>query len=305
MTKLSTAVVRDELLPKGSKFVLAISGGVDSVTLLHLASQVDAKFIIAHFDHGIHQESQDTARFVAGLASSYGFEVFLEDTNLGPGASEASARKARLKFLDRLKQHGQIVTAHHKNDIVETMMINILRGTGRKGLSSLKSDETIRPLLSYSKQEIIDYALKSKLEWHQDPTNHDQKYLRNRIRLSYLPMLRQENPNIEARLWDVYQKMLILNPEIDDLLENICSKICHKKEDEININKNDFLNLAEPIRLEFLRHILAKNTDSKYDRKQLTQLSKFIATASPRKLFPLSKSVEVMMQRDEIRIRNK
>jgi tRNA(Ile)-lysidine synthase len=132
-------------IPVGT-YIVAVSGGVDSVVLLHLLSKTDCKLVVAHFDHGIRHNSHDDAAFVKSLAASYGLAYEEEKANLGPSASEDTARKARYAFLRRVTNtyHAKaIATAHHQDDVIETSIINILRGTGRNMLN--KKSTLYRP----------------------------------------------------------------------------------------------------------------------------------------------------------------
>src|SRR5437764_343012 len=133
----------DVVLPKPGKYVVAVSGGVDSVALLDmLARSDDLKLVVAHFDHGIRKDSAKDRKFVEDLAKNYDLPFVYEEGHLGSGTSEAVARGARYDFLHRVKKsHGAqaIITAHHQDDVLETAIINLLRGTGRKGLTSLTS----------------------------------------------------------------------------------------------------------------------------------------------------------------------
>ncbi|MES2876681.1 MAG: tRNA lysidine(34) synthetase TilS [Patescibacteria group bacterium] len=167
------------------KYIVAVSGGVDSVVLLDMLVKADEhELVVAHFDHGIRQESADDASFVAGLARRYGIRYETRREELGPNASEEQARIRRYTFLRELAEaeSATIVTAHHKDDIIETIAINLIRGTGWRGLAVLGDLTVNRPLLGHGKQELYDYALQENLEWVQDATNQTETYLRNRIR---------------------------------------------------------------------------------------------------------------------------
>lgn len=149
------------------RYVIAVSGGVDSMVLLDLLLRHKPKnpsltpkalrlkpymFVVAHFDHGIHEKSSEYRNFVATKTLDTGVEFVSVEGKLGPQVSEATARKARYEFLEKVKnQHkaDAIITAHHRDDVVETVIINLLRGSGRKGMSSLKSTAgRQRPLLA-------------------------------------------------------------------------------------------------------------------------------------------------------------
>src|SRR6266542_1461422 len=141
------------------KYVVAVSGGVDSMVLLDLLRQKPKlELVVSHFDHGIRPDSEEDRRLVQRIARAYGLPFVYARGNLGPKAGEALAREARYAFLRRVQQEQgakAIITAHHQDDMLETAIMNLLRGTGRRGLSSLKSREgLLRPLLNWTKKDI-------------------------------------------------------------------------------------------------------------------------------------------------------
>lgn len=165
--------------------IVAVSGGVDSVALLHMMVRSSVyRPIVVHVDHGIRPDSAADARFVAALAKSYKVPYYIERVELGPEASEEAARRARYAILQRYaaRYSASIATAHHKNDVVETITINCVRGTGWRGLAVLSREDSIRPLLYMTKAQLYEYAQKHALEWVEDETNEGARYLRNRIR---------------------------------------------------------------------------------------------------------------------------
>lgn len=165
-------------------YVVAVSGGVDSVSLLDiLAKNPDHNLVVAHFDHGIRDDSGEDEAFVKELARQYDLPFESKREELGKQASEELARERRYAFLRSVadKYQATIATAHHADDVVETIAINLIRGTGWRGLAVLDSD-VIRPLLDMSKQEIISYATSHNLKWQEDSTNASDAYLRNRVR---------------------------------------------------------------------------------------------------------------------------
>lgn len=169
-----------------AKYVVAVSGGVDSVVLLHMLvnERSNDTLIVAHFDHGIRKESADDEAFVRQLADHYKLPFESKREDLGANASEELARDRRYAFLRTVakKHHAMIVTAHHADDIVETIAINLTRGTGWRGLAVLNSADIERPLLGYRKSDLIEYAKQHQLDWREDVTNQDMKYLRNNLR---------------------------------------------------------------------------------------------------------------------------
>ena len=200
-------------------YVVAVSGGVDSVALLHMLvnhslqnnkiQNTNYKLIIAHFDHGIREESGDDAQFVADLATKYGLSFELGRANLGPDASEETARDARYNFLRQCCINYNatgVITAHHQDDLVETALINLIRGTSWRGLASLELSSSafgfniLRPLLNISKKEILRYAEAHELQWVEDSTNQNLEYLRNYVRRTLIPSAQVKDPLFTEKL---------------------------------------------------------------------------------------------------------
>ena len=185
--------------PQARVFV-ALSGGLDSVSLLHMvasARQHDNFSAIAlHVDHGLQQESARWAAFCENLCKELDLEFRTTRLELSD-KSEGTARIARYDWFRTQVRYGDVVlTAHHEQDRAETVLFNLLRGSGSAGLSSLRFSrpfygaQLLRPLLQLSKAEITEYAQHNGLNWVEDPSNSDTSYARNRIRESLIPELR-------------------------------------------------------------------------------------------------------------------
>ena len=178
---------------------LGLSGGVDSVVLLHLlvvARQLkDFRLHALHVDHGLQQDSADWAVHCANLCADY--DVKFSSTRLSlDDPSEATARAARYDWFRGFVRYGDILlTAHHQQDRAETVLFNLLRGSGSAGLSSLRPQrpfygaKLVRPMLASGKAEILGYAQQHGLSWVEDPSNDDCGYSRNQIRQHILPAL--------------------------------------------------------------------------------------------------------------------
>jgi tRNA(Ile)-lysidine synthase len=261
------------------KIILAVSGGVDSVCMLHAwrynsdflstledISYENTKVMVAHFDHGIRSDSSADARFVEAVSDRCGYKFVLGHGHLAKNTSEAVARKARFDFLrSLLKNKGDtIATAHHFDDKRETQIINLLRGTNRKGMSVLQNTgEIIRPLIDKSKAEIYEYALKNNLEWVEDSTNLSDEYLRNRLRRHYMPALM--NNKI---LWDSIDNVDLLNAEIESLLDKIKVNVLMG---ESTIVRKQYLSLPKPIRLNILEPIYSQLLHATSEKQKLTR----------------------------------
>jgi tRNA(Ile)-lysidine synthase len=202
---------------KPGKYILAVSGGIDSMALLNMLSEKsDIELIVAHFDHGIRADSYKDRQLVERTTLKLGLRYEYAVAALGPHASEENARKLRYDFLMSIRNKYNaeaIITAHHLDDVIETAFINLLRGTGRMGLTSLKStNEIIRPLLRLSKADLRAYASDRSLEWREDITNKDTKYLRNYIRTLVMPKLSQDQKQL---LVTQLERLRSINNEID------------------------------------------------------------------------------------------
>ncbi len=208
-------------------YIVAVSGGVDSVVLLDAlvrrrpvgrrevwGEQMLGELIVAHFDHGIRPDSHEDAEFVRQLAEAYGVAYVGQREELGAGASEDLARERRYAFLfDLAKKHeATIVTAHHADDVAETIAINCQRGTGWRGLAVLGRPGIWRPLLGVRKRQLVEYAEAQQLKWREDSTNEDVRYLRNQLR----QRLRLATDDSVSTLGVYRQRQLQLRTQIDD-----------------------------------------------------------------------------------------
>ena len=253
-----------------STYVVAVSGGVDSMVLLDLLKNYpDLKLIVGHFDHGMRTDSESDRVFVQKTAKKLGIPFAYESAKLGSGASEASARTARYKFLEQFRQSQgaqAIVTAHHQDDVLETALINILRGTNRKGLSSLSSrPNIIRPLLNVPKKVIQAYAQSHGLKWREDSTNKDEAYLRNYIRRRLLPQFDSES---RTRLLSIIEQTRGINDELDTQLINLV----HIQPGQRVLDRAWFISLPHGVGKEFLATWLRVREVGNFDAKTLERL---------------------------------
>ncbi len=286
VTPYNTSIVADIPLdlPVGS-YVVAVSGGVDSVVLLDLLTKMDhLKLVVAHFDHGIRQDSADDELFVSKLATIYGLPYVSVRMELGKQASEATARDARYAFLrDIAQKHGaeKIITAHHQDDLLETMILNLLRGTGRRGLDPLLSSQDIlRPLLPFSKEELMDYAISWELKWREDPTNTDVKFRRNKVRHEMMPKLWPVRPTLLGLNADARRR----NKEIDDLLEGLDTYLLNEKGDLV---RQRFVTLPHKVASEYLHRWLIKNSVKNIDSNVVNRATIAAKTLAPCKKIDL------------------
>ena len=189
------------------RLLVACSGGLDSVVLSHLCHSAGLDIALAHCNFRLRgAESDSDEAFVKEMAQQLGIDFFVThfDTlgyvNQHRMSVQMAARELRYTWFDGLlknKGFAKVLTAHHLDDALETFLINLSRGTGIDGLTGIpEQTETIaRPLLKFSREELLDYAKANELTWREDGSNTDTKYLRNKIRAEVVPLLKELHPN--------------------------------------------------------------------------------------------------------------
>lgn len=275
-----------QILPPGSKLVVAISGGVDSVTLLHLLhnlrQQYSWKLILAHYNHGVRKDASKDAILAGDLADSYGYQFLLgkyEYTNF----SEASLRRARYEFLESIRRDSGfdiVVTAHHNNDFLETAIFNTIRGADREGMVALKPrrGHIVRPLLPFSKAEIITFANIRNLAYREDSTNTDMKYSRNFVRGVLMPhgstKFRSFSHNLNRRL----ARMEELNASIATGLDRLATQtVSYEDSKSIEIKRNIFNPLDINIQKNLLVFLIKRlDPGHKFTKASIGRMLNFI-----------------------------
>lgn len=197
---------------EGFGVLLAVSGGKDSMTMLDLFNyfkyELKLNLVVCHFNHSLRDDADRDEKFVKTQCEKYGLKFYSkkEDvllySNENKLSTEEGARFLRYKFFDEVKRIENleyIATAHNKNDLSETVIMRILRGTGINGLIGIQSErgDLIRPILNFSRDEIEKYIEENNIPFVEDKTNFEELYLRNKIRLNLFPILKNEyNPRI-------------------------------------------------------------------------------------------------------------
>lgn len=287
-------------------YVIAVSGGVDSMVLMHLLADKHhdktsgLKFTAAHFDHGIRGESHLDRLLTHEVAQKLGLPFVYEEGSLGNDASEDTARKARYAFLKKVQQHSGargIVTGHHHDDVVETAILNLIRGTGRKGLSSIKNKDGLhRPLLHVPKHHIRSYAEANGLTWHEDSTNTDQKYRRNYVRHSIIKRAKQNSPKDYQKLMTLLRRQRELNHAIDQHLETLL----HVQPKRSALRRSDVIHLPYKVATELVAEWLRQNGKRGFNKWLIDRVTVGIRTAQPHTEFLLDASSKVSFSKQHV-----
>ena len=236
LDKLQQHIDKSNLLEPNDSLLLTVSGGKDSVCMLHLFVQLDYPLAIAHCNFSLRDvDSDEDESFVKGLANQYGLPFFSKRFETNKYAKEKgistqmAARDLRYAWFQELG-FDKIATAHHQDDHIETLLLKKSRKASLEGLCGIpvKNRNIIRPLLCFSAQEIETSLLQNEWEWREDASNASTHYQRNEIRLLQLPSMEKENPNIRKELLQEIsvnqQKYAVLQEEVKQLFPFVWKK---------------------------------------------------------------------------------
>ena len=251
-----------------------------------LAMYTHADIIVAHVDHGTRKSSASDADFVRQKCRELGVKFYETKLELGEGVSEELARKKRYEFLKTIQEKagGTLCTAHHLDDVLESIAINLIRGTGWRGLTPFYGDELVRPFIISKmwKRDVLKFTGEQNICFRQDPTNHEAAYLRNRVR----EKMTELDETVRVDIIKLFEKQNELRRKIEKLVAELAKQTVVGK----NFHKKGlFLVADERVALEVLREICLMHGHS-LTRKQLMDFLSAIKTYAPHKRFNLPKN---------------
>jgi len=262
------------MFSRGDRVVVAVSGGPDSVALLHMLESLKdvygIKLHAAHLEHGLRgEESVEDMKFVEELCGSLSIPLTTASEDVGKMAEdeglsvEATARKARYAFLDEvIKQTGykKLATGHNANDQAETVLINLMRGSGIAGLSGMKpamDGRIVRPLIEAKRKEIAAYLEKKKIAYRTDSSNADTRFDRNRVRSILIPMIEKEfNPGIVDSLARTASVFSMVYEYFKEEVEKSMREAVKTEEGRVTLNLEVFSPYPEIVKLFTFHKIL-------------------------------------------------
>ena len=277
LQKIQKTIKKHKLISPNDKIVIGVSGGPDSVCLLHVLWKLQKaqNLIVAHVNYGYRGKQADQdQKYVKNLAKRLGLKIYIKKLKINEWKStpkkniEAKFRKIRYDFFNDILQKekaNKIAVAHQADDQVETVIMFFLRGAGIRGLSgmSYRRNKIIRPLLDCSRSEILEYLAKNKLEYRKDVTNEDISFTRNRIRHKLIPYLEKKfNPNIKKTLFAstqiIQDDFQFIQEESKKYLRKIIAKDTKQKNSVLKLKLKQFLKLKSALQRNILRLVLAK-----------------------------------------------
>ena len=231
-----------------SKLLIAISGGIDSVVLAHLCSQLNLNFSLCHCNFNLRgQESDDDEAFVTSLAKTLKTPVYTTSFETEKYATknkvsiQVAARDLRYTWFYKLldaNQYDYVLTAHNTNDNLETFIINLTRGSGLEGFTGIPpvNQKSVRPLLAFSRDDITLFAIKNGIVWREDRSNASIKYVRNKVRHKVIPILKELNPHVLESFQNTIEYLNESQSIINDAVKNITANVVSYKNDVLKIS---------------------------------------------------------------------
>jgi len=292
------------LISFDDKILLAISGGVDSIVMLHLFREAGYNFSICHCNFKLRVESDNDEDFVRQIADDYGKQFFAKRFETWDFASkhkvsiQMAARRLRYQWFEELQRDyifDRIATAHHIDDSVETIILNLLNGSGINGLTGipLKNNNIIRPMLFANKDQIVAHAKKRGYTWREDSSNDEVYYQRNYIRNKILPLFKEINQDYQSAILRSAEKL----SHTEEILENKLNEITRTRlnREGASISMDLYWVIAEPGGLVILHEMLKCYG---FNYKQVQSICKNANTTESKRF--LSEQYEIIISRNKL-----
>jgi len=252
LTQFNQQINAASLFQKADKLLIAVSGGVDSVVLCDLCFHAGFNFEIAHCNFQLRgMDSEADEKFVIELANKYNVKYHVVKFETEKFAAEhkqniqLAARNLRYNWFNEILAHNttikHIVTAHHADDNLETILMNFFKGTGINGLKGIQSNHAgiggkiVRPLLFANKSELVDYALSNNCQWREDLSNESDKYTRNFFRNQIIPLIENVIPEAKTNVQNNIKRFNDISIIYDNAISNIKTKMLEPKGNEMHI----------------------------------------------------------------------
>lgn len=318
--KVLETINKYHLIEENDHIVLGVSGGPDSTCLFHifleLQKQINFTFVVCHINHKIREEADLDEQYVEKMCKIHSIPFYVERVKVIDIAkkekigTEEMGRKVRYEFFNNIlkkENANKIATAHTKNDLSETVLMNLLRGTGLSGLKGIepkREDKYIRPLIECEKQEIDEYCKENNLNPRIDKTNFDNTYTRNKIRNKLIPYLKEEfNPSIIESL----ARMSEIISNEDQYIENLTKKyyneiFINSSETEIILDLKKFNNLDLVIKNRIVLYTITTlfNSSAGIEKKHIEDIIKLCGNNIGNKYLVPNKKIKILIKNHKI-----
>lgn len=322
--KVLNTINKYNLINDGDKVILGVSGGPDSIAMLNILNDIkndknlhmNFDIIVAHVNHMIREEAIDDQRFVENFCKKIGVSFYAKSIDVQKIANnkkigtEEAGRNARYEFFDEILEKenaNKIAIAHNKNDKIETIIMNMLRGSGiagLKGIEPIKNNKYIRPLIECERFEIEEYCAKNGIEPRIDRTNFENVYTRNKVRNIVIPFIKQEfNPNIIQTM----DRLSDLVKEEDEYLEKLVETKYNdyvEKEDKVQIimNLKDFNTEEKVIKSRLLLYTISRllGTTKGIEKIHIEDIIKLCEKNIGNKYLTPNKNIKILVKNQKI-----
>ncbi len=253
MQSITDKIKQHSFLNLSNKYVVGLSGGVDSVVLLHILHSLGFNCVALHCNFQLRgEESERDEAFAKNFSATFGIPFYSVSFNTKQYASEKgvsiemAARELRYAWFEEMRElvdAQSVLVAHHTDDVVETFLMNIVRGTGIRGLSGIKAvnGNVCRPMLSCTRLEIEDYAKKNDLTYVVDSSNLEQVYIRNKFRLGVIPLLEEINPSVRQTILTEINRLAEVEQLFEDKIQDVKSDLLFEEQGLFKIDINRLL----------------------------------------------------------------
>lgn len=317
--KVLRFIKENNLIVESDRILIAISGGPDSVFLLHFLNKFRRKYKIdiaaVHINHLLRgKDSQRDELFCKAICDELSIPFFFHRVNvkkyarLNKFSLEVAGRKIRYQYFEKLLNridYTKVVTAHNSDDNLETVLLNLVKGTGIKGVAGIpvKRDKIIRPVLCLSKQEILDYLEENKFEYRVDLSNYSDEFERNYLRNNVIPLVQKNlNPSVKESVLNSSLNLQRFNLFIDEQLKKLKSIVKVEKDSQISFSLNDVIKIDEFLFAQLIKEVVDENFNSKTEFEDIKKVISLIKRQAG-KTEELSNSLLAVREREVIIVR--
>ena len=311
-------IKENDLINKGDVIVVGVSGGPDSITLLTCLNKykeyLGITVICAHVNHLIRVDSTEDEQYVENMCEKMGIKCYVKRENIEELAKEQKkgteevGRKIRYDFFDEIAKKenaNKIAIAHNMNDNAETMLLNIIRGTGMQGLEGIQAEEYgkyIRPLINCARAEIEEYCEKNNLQPRIDSTNKENIYKRNIVRNKILPQMKEINPNIVENLSRLSKIIKSENSYIKNEVKNIYNRIATLSLGKIEIDIHEFQKLELSLKQNLILYAINQiaGSTSNIEKINIDDIIKMSERNVGKKYMLINKNLKVLIENKKI-----